>query len=377
MLAVSDRFLAAIRRTHTVSVAAYLFRPSALATPIEVEIVGGELTADVDARTRRRATLDVAFSLEDETTPEIVRELPFGGEAMIERGIQYADGTIERVQLGRFRVDAVTWTELAGIASLTLNDRMAQVQDEPFLTPWAPSGLKPSNAAREAVYQVFGDAIAYHVLTTPASEPTLTDVVYDEDRAAAISDLASSVSAEAYFDAEGDFVIRPRPSGDDDPVWTIDAGETGVLLGADESLDRSSVRNGVSVRGQDAATTAPIYALAVDDDPGSPTYWEGPFGHVAMIVNLTAVASQAQADSTAASLLNLRLGLARTIELAGVPNPAIEPGDLITITHADGRSETQLVNALRLGLTVDGALELATKSSYRPTVALRALEAVG
>ena len=58
-----------------------------------------------------------------------------------------------------------------------------------------------------------------------------------------------------------------------------------------------------------------------------------------MIVNLTGVSSQAQADSTAASLLNLRLGLARTVTLRGVPNPALEPGDLIEITYTDGRTE--------------------------------------
>lgn len=368
MIAVSARFLAALRETHSIAIRATIFRPSAPTIPIAVPVIGGQFRADTDARVRRQASLVVAFSLSDPATPEIVRELPFGGQATIERGIRYADGTEELVQLGRFRIDAVGWTETEGSATLTLSDRMAQVQDEPFVTPWSPNGLKPSNAVVEAVHQVFGDTIVYHVETTPATEPAIVDAAYDQDRAQAISDLASSVGAETLFDNLGDFVLRPRPSADGAPVWTLDAGERGTLEGTEESLDRSGVRNGVAVRGQAAADQAPVYTLAVDDDPASPTRWGGPFGKVALVATLTApVSSQAQADDAAASLLNLRLGLARTLALRSVPNPALEPGDVIEVVHADGRSESQLVNALALALDVSGTLDLTTRSSFRPT----------
>ena len=96
------------------------------------------------------------------------------------------------MQLGRFRIDALTWADAEGRVSLTLNDRMAQVQDEPFLTPYVPVGLKPSDAAVAVVTEVFGGSISYHVETDPASEPTLGEAtIYDQDRAQAVSDLAS------------------------------------------------------------------------------------------------------------------------------------------------------------------------------------------
>jgi Domain of unknown function (DUF5047) len=372
MLAVSTRFLAAIRQSHTVAVRAILYRPSEPTVPIEARVIGGSMRADTDARVRRQAGLVVGFSLSDPETPELVRELPFGGQATIERGVRYADGTRELVQLGRFRIDAVTWDETEAQATLNLGDRMAQVQDEPFLTPWAPAGLKPSDAAVQAVQDVFGATIAYHVLTDPASEPALADsTIYDEDRAQALGDLASGVGAEAFFDNLGDFVLRPRPDETAEPVWTLDAGEGGVLIGASESLDRSSVRNGVAVRAQPAPELPPIYALALDDDPLSATRWAGPFGKVALIATSTSVTTQAQADATAASLLNLRLRLTRTLAIRGVANPALEPGDMIEIRYADGRTERQLVNSLALGLDVGGTLELGTKGSYRPAAELR------
>jgi Domain of unknown function (DUF5047) len=366
MLSVTSRFLAAVRESHAVAVAAALYRPSAPSTPVDVRVIAGTLTCDVDARSRRQGTLEIAFSLADPVTEEIVRELPFGGYAVLERGIRYADGTVERVHLGRLRVENVSWAELQGSASLTLADRMAQIADEAFTTPYAPAGLKPTDAIVDLVEAVFGATIAYKVTTTPASEPMLQDVVYDEDRAAAISDLASGVDAEAFFDNLGDFVLRPRPTSVGTPVWTFDAGTRGVMLGAAESLDRSSVRNGVAVRATPDPTLPPIYSLATDADAASPTRWGGPFGRVPLIVNSNSIQTQAQADATAARLLNLRLGLSRTLELRGVPNPAIEPGDLIEIVHPDGRSELQYVNAMTIGLDPAGELTMTTRANWRP-----------
>lgn len=361
MLATTDRFQLALRETHSVSVAARVYRPSAPTVPVAVPVVGGEVVIDRDARVRRQASLEVAFSLADGVTRDVVRELPYGGTCAIERGITYADGTNERVQLGLFRVDSVAWSELAGAATLTLSDRMAQIQDEPFVTPFAAGGLKPSDAIVAAVQAVYGSSILYHVETTPAAEPTLADVLYEEDRASAITDLAAAADAWAYFDHLGDLLIRPR-SHAPALAWTIDAGPDGVLTGAEETLDRSSVRNGVSVRGQADASSPPIYALATNDDPSSPTRWGGPFGRVALISSSTSITTQAQADATAAALLRLRLGLSRTVTLTAVPNPALEPDDEIRVVYADGRTETLTVNAVRIGLDAAAALTVTTTS---------------
>ena len=362
MLTVTDRFLAALRESHTVSVAAYLY-PASGGDPILVPVIGGSVTVDRDAAVRRQATLDIAFALGDTVTDDLIRELPFGGYATVERGILFADGTDERVQLGMFRIDSVVWTELQGQASLTLNDRMAQIQDEAFVTPYDPVGLTATAAVVALVEQVFGSNIAYHVLTSPGSESALVDTVYDEDRGQAISDLASSVNAEAFFDNNGDFVIRPRATVG--PVaWTVDAGTGGVLVASTETLDRSTVRNGVAVRGQSSADVPPFYSLATYDDPSAPTRWGGPFGKVVLVSESTAVTTQAQADATAASLLNLRLGMSCTVALNTVPNPAIEPGDLIEIVYADGRTEQQLVNAVQLDLGADAELQITTTGQY-------------
>ena len=362
MLQVSNRFLAAVRDTHAVSVAAAVYAPTDLITPVPVQIISGEVRVDRDARIRRQGTLNIAFTLEDPTIRDLVRELPFGGYATVERGIQYADGDVERIQLGRFRVDSIVWGELQGMASLTLSDRMAQVVDEQLTAPYAPAGMKPTDAVVDLIDQVFGDTIAYHVLTDPSSENALGDTIYSDDRAGAVNDLASSINAEALFDNLGDFVIRPvdpNPA----PAWTVDAGSTGSMITASETLDRSSVRNGVAVTGQPDAEAPPFYALATYDDPDAPTRWGGPFGKVPLLSQSTSVATQDQADATARSLLNLRLGLQRTLTIDALPNPALEPDDVIELVFADGRTEQQVVNSTRIDIGATDALSLTTSST--------------
>ena len=367
MLAVSQRFLDTIVNSHRVTIEATIVPPTGV--PIVAQVIGGTLRADRDARVRRQGTLEVAFDLA--LAAASVRTLPFGGYVLIERGILYADGTSERPRVATMRVENVSWSGAQGQATLELADRMAQVQDEPFVTPYAPTGLTPAQAAEQVVRDVFGSTIAYHVSASGGA--ALVDTTYDQDRAQALGDLAAAINADAIFDAAGDFVLRPRP-GDPaatTPVWEFEVGEGGTLIDTQENLDRSVVRNGVAVRGIAALDASPVFALAVDGDPTSPTRWGGPFGKVATIVSSSSVQTQAQADATAASLLNLRLGLARSVTIRGVPNPALEPDDVVLACYPDGREERLRINSLALPLEPEGSLTIVATGHYRPEALTR------
>jgi hypothetical protein len=371
VLPVSERFLLALRDAHAISVACNLFPPGS-ATPISVDVVNGEVNANAAARVLRQGSVEVAFAREDTATASLLQSLPFGGYCALERGIEFADGTVERVPLGMFRVDSVVWGELTGSATLNLSDRFAQIQDEPLALPFNTRGKHPTDAIVTLVQAVFGSAIAYHVETTPSLEPLMAGTIYDQEREAAISDLQQAVSAETLFDVHGDFVVRPtyKPHA---PVWVIDTGERGVLVSAETTLDRSSVRNGVSVRGQPDSELPPIYGLATYTNPASPLRWGGPFGRVVMIAESTAVSTQAQADATARSLLNLRLSMSRTFAVSSVPNPALEPEDVVTIIFPDGHSEDQAIKETHIGLGPEGTLGLVTVDKYAGDFAPTAL----
>lgn len=154
------------------------------------------------------------------------------------------------------------------------------------------------------------------------------------------------------------------------PVWEVDAGESGVLVDSDESLDRTNTYNGVLMTGQATAVTGSFAVLVVDSEPTSPTRWGGPFGHVLRAESSSAIQNAGQGQTAAQVLLNDALGLSRSLTITAAPNPAIEAGDTVLVVFGDGREEQHLVDAVEVGLGTD-AIRLATRTTARPGDAAR------
>lgn len=363
MRPVSDRFLATLRTSHL------LFSSCSLEFPgdpvaVSVPIKGGHVTIDRTSQNRRAGQIEIPWSLrEGETLGLDLRTLPLGGYATLWAGVRYGDGTGEQIKLGKLRVESVTWNTPEGVASLELADRMAQVRDEPFTVPLAVAGMRPAAAAVAVVTAVFGAAIAYLTPNDPAV--TMGDTVFTDSRTEALTTLEQSANAESYFNADGDFVFDVV-AGEGAPVWTVDAGDQGVMIQAEESLDRTGVYNGVLVTGQDTATDQPVYGLATEDDPTSPIRWGGPFGHVALLAS-SQVGSAAEALANAQSLLGLRLKLTRVLTITAAPNPALEAGDIIRVVFPDGRTEQHLIDAVTVDLAT-AAQTIGTRAKYAPVL---------
>lgn len=364
MRTMSPQFTASLRYSHIVAAACNLYFPSAPTTPVGVPVEDGEVTIDRTAQNRRVASVRIPWSLAQGATLGVdLRQLTLGGYADIKRGLRYADGTVELAALGHLRVESVTWDTLSASANLELADRMSQVRDEPLTAPYAAKGNRPAQVAVDLMTAVFGASITY--LTPYNPTDVMGDTIYNEARSDALSDLEQSYGAETYFDADGNFVFAARPGDSEPVVWTVDAGQTGVMIDADENLDRTGIYNGALVQGQPAADQPPITSLAMFTDPSSPIRWGGPFGKVALVADSTSVTTQAQADATAQSLLNLRLKQTRNLTLTSAPNPALEAGDTITVLFPDGRLETHLVDATTISLATD-AQQILTRTLTAP-----------
>lgn len=367
MRSTTPKFLELVRQSHVIAAACTLIFPDGATADVPVQ--AGNVRNDRTADSRRAGTVQIPWSLQAGANLGVdLRTLSLGGYATVSRGIRYADGSTELVLLGRLRVESVSWDTLDASASLELADRMSQVRDEPFTTPYAAAGRTHWQACVDIVHAVFGDTIAYHTPYQPTD--VMTDVFYSGQRSDALSDLRSSVGAETYFDADGDFVFAQAPGDNDPVVWTIDAGATGVMINAQENLDRTGIYNGVLVSGQPDAESPPISALAVYDDPSSPIRWGGPFGRVALLADSTSVQTVEQAASTAQSLLQLRLKQTRSVDLTIAPNPALEAGDTIVIEFPDGRTETHLVDAVTTDLGT-AQQQVVTRIHVAPTLAAR------
>jgi len=150
------------------------------------------------------------------------------------------------------------------------------------------------------------------------------------------------------------------------PVWLIDTGARGVMVEAEEALDRTGVYNGVLVVGQNTATDAPVSALVYDAAFDSPTRWGGPFGKVVHVEQSTAVQTVSQATNAAQALLDKKLGLTRSVTLTISPNPALEAGEIVDVAFEDGRRERHVIDATNLDLGPEGAQALTVRSVFQP-----------
>jgi hypothetical protein len=474
-----------------------------------VPVEGGSLTHDRTALIRRTGHVEIPWSLDAGADLGLdLRTLPLGGYCRLSRGVRFPDGSIELAQLGYLRVESVSWQTYEDRAALELADRMAQVRDEDFTTPYAAGGKRVAQAALEIAMQVFGSGISYRTLYDPPI--VLADTFYSGSRADALSSLADSIAGEVFFDAEGNYVFDGAPGStsitrngtltDDSPVvtglsttsdlavgmsiygiglppglkiksidsatqvtltgpvntwalknarsvagspvltmisdttdltvgmtcnephtpagtkiksidgadqvtltnpvgasttnyefffnftvpnpvsltftgsagdlgspvWLVDTGDKGVMVDAEEALDRTGVYNGVLVTGQNTAQDTPVSALVYDSDASSPTLWGGPFGKVVRVEQSSAVQTVGQATSAADALLDRKLGLTRSLGITIAPNPALEGGDIIDVAFEDGRRERHVIDAIDLDLGPSGAQHLSTRSVFQP-----------
>ncbi|HEY7037161.1 MAG TPA: DUF5047 domain-containing protein [Thermomicrobiales bacterium] len=208
MRPVSQRFLAALRQSHSIVATVDLYFPGT--GWLNVPVIGGELTFDRTAVIRRNGSVQVPWSLQAGVDLGVnLRALPLGGYASISRGVRFPDGTSEYARLGVYRVESVTWLTVEDQATIELADRMAQVRDEPFTAPFAVAGKRVAAAAAEVVSGVFGGGIAYHTIYDPPI--FITDTFYSGNRDDALTKLAQSIGGEAYFDADGNYVFDGAP----------------------------------------------------------------------------------------------------------------------------------------------------------------------
>ena len=352
MRPASQQFVDSLRYSHVVAASCSLYFPGN-ATPVAVAVEGGSIRIDRTAEHRRAGNVEIPWSVELGAELGVdIRTLPLGGYAVVRRGIRYASGATEQIQLGRLRVESVSWDTLEATASLELADRMAQVREQPFTAPYAAKGKTAAQNAVAIVQAVFGATISYSTPHNPAG--LFGDVFYAGDRTEALSAIEQAYAAETYFDADGNFVFAKAPSdAPASPVWTVDAAAAGVMVNASESLDRTGMYNAVLVQGQPAADVPPVSALATYTDPASPIRYGGPFGRVILVADSTEVQTAAQALTTAQSLLKLRLKQNRSLEIQTAPNPALEAGDTIRVVFPDGRDELHLVDAVETSLATE------------------------
>ena len=162
----------------------------------------------------------------------------------------------------------------------------------------------------------------------------------DEARAEALVALARDYGMELYVDADGYLTSSPPPDPTTAPVAaTYSVGETATLLGLSKEWTDDRLYNHVLVTGESADTGTPLVrAEAMDTNPASPAWVNGPLGDRLYRYTSAMITSSAQALEVAQNLLSEVALIQEAIDLGAVTNPALEPGDAIAISEPVSRT---------------------------------------
>jgi uncharacterized protein DUF5047 len=362
--AVTPQFLAALRGPHTAVITCDAWRDGDLIAS-ELPVLDGSVTVDGTAQVRRQ--LDVTLSPDPGLWDTLA---PVGTQLRVSRGVRYGDGSTEIVPLGVFPIDVQNLSYAAdGALQITAPDQWVTVQRARFQTPYVAI---PATRIIPQITALINGALgpAWPINITATSTALVGRQTWDRDRDKAIADLAASIGAEAFLDPIGTAVLRDLPDADGTPVWTVDAGGTGIFAGATRSRDRQRTYSAVVVQSQNADGSTRLAPVTISDtNPTSPTYVDGPFGFVPYFYSSELLRTTAQMTSAGRKLLPKVTGLQSQLNLdAATVNPALDAGDVLAVllppeSPLSARPvETHIIDQVTIPLTVTAGQSMQTRA---------------
>lgn len=362
MRPVSDAFLRTLLGSHRMFTRVKVlttYQEGVAPTGTELEVIDGNVRADASSDVRTSVELTTSGYKMWPHEPEDLLA-PYGNELFVERGINYGNGTIEIVSLGYFRINQTDQDDGPdGAIHLSASDRMVAIIESrlPFPIQFE-AGTTVEEIFDTLVLDVYPDATITYDFTASGSTIQTTQIA-EEDRFGFMQQIARSRGKIVYWDYAG--VLRVEsPPDPETPVYTINSGRFGNMVQLSRSLSRQQVYNGVVARGDTPTDDAQPIALVVDNNPLSPTYWNGRFGKVPRFFYSSFITTTAQATSAATSILQQAVGLPYSIDLRGVPNPALEPYDSILIVAPDS-TDVHVIDSITIPLVHDAAMTGTTR----------------
>lgn len=270
-----------------------------------------------------------------------------GQQLRVKLGIGVARGNVEWFQRGVFLIhDCTVDGDRVDVAAVGL---LQYIDEARLVSPFVPTGTMAST-----LRALIEPALTVDIDAGLVDRAVPSTINYDEARLGAVNELLDAWAATAVVDPYG--VLQVVPSAQSHtPVLALTDQAGGTVITATGSSTREGAVNVVVARGQ-AADGGQLQGVAYDTS-GGPKTFGGPFSPlpVPRFFFSPLLTDQAQCNAAAATILakqRLRAGREFTVDM--VPNPAIQCGDVVSITTRDHGALTCSVEALRLPYTAQG-----------------------
>ena len=307
----------------------------------------------VSATLSSRVTRNLSVTVPQGVYPALATGLlaPYGNRLMVTSGIELGDGNL-----------IYTWTAFTGRiqqpvlapdgrVTVTAADRANEVIENGFVVP---ENSQAGSTVNSEVFRLISDALSDATFGVSDSFAlTVPQLTWESDRGAALDEMATSVGAFWYALADGSFVLRRYPwTVAAVPVVTISDGPEGIMAGS-PSRNREDVWNSITVTGERADGTAPVFAFAEDNNPDSPTYVLGPFGRRHRTIRLQTPQTVGSAQTAANGWLRRSIALQETWSWEQTADAALELGDVVSLNAYDREGIIQVISGFTLPLGVD------------------------
>lgn len=357
----TPEFLAAIQDSHTAIVRVDALY-NGVTTRHNLPISGGSVTFDRTSDVRSRCSITFVDPDLIPQSPQATLS-PYGQEIQVWRGIRLSNGD-ELIPLGIFQIESGSVSDPSPSIPIQGFDRSQGLKEADFwYTYVVPAGITYEQAIKDMVREVYPNQ---EFRFQGYDQMVPTPLVYQEGenggRWKAIQEITTALGAEIFFDGHGAMVLQPEPDPSGTPRFLLSDGEGGVAVETGRSWSRSDIYNGVVAVSSNPATPD-VRAFVTDDDPTSDTQWGGPFGRKVRRWASPLLADNDMATKSAASILQRVKGAAQQVKVKTWPNPAMEPGDLITIRREDlALNTTCIVDVQDIGLTEEDSMSLQARS---------------
>jgi len=304
---------------------------------------------------------------------------PYGYEFFAARGVAFGDGRTELVPLGYFPIDEPEQPDAPyGPITITSDDRTLRLVDTRVVYPWQiPDGTSHRTVVNALVngvstgsgtygmYAAQGGPQVPIIWTNAGYNPDTTLVggqqVVDGSAYDFLAKLVDAQGAQLRFLPTGELaVVRRDPPLDAPAVYALRAGKTGTLVRRSRKVSRKGVYNIVRATGSDPAFQTG-YRLAYNEAPSSPLRWNGPIGPRVRYYASPLLETSEQADAAAETILARSTGLPEETGLWVVPNPALQPLDVVSAPTSNGFG-TWVLDEVAVPLVGGGELALKTRT---------------
>lgn len=357
MFTTSSRFSHSIVHSHDVAVLCEVVDARNQYVVTTLDVIGGSVSADATRKTRRQCTL----TLQDprsEFVPDDANDLlqPYSGYYIkLYRGIAWRDGTRELIPLGTFAPYAPKITDSGDSLEISISgyDRSKIISRARWVTPYIiPDGTNTGTAVRALIADRMAD-VRYNFQPTNATVPlTSLGVEPDHDPWEEATKLAESDGLELFFDARDNAVLRTIPDVEKNQVvHTFDDGDQCTVTQFERTNDASQMYTGVIVKAEGSTVNAPIRVEVwrTDTDLRIPYFYTTPL-----------VLTEAQALSTAQSLLRRVGQLEISVDVQAIPDPRFEVGDVVRVTRAKSKlDDVFIVSSIELPLDSSGDMGIS------------------